>query len=91
MRLEMSKASVSALSHAELRHQIKTFVQKSSAERGNGVLIGELESRVRQFESRYSIKSSDLEEALRMGSIKEDEEIVNWIFAYNILVKSGKR
>jgi hypothetical protein len=91
MRLEMNKASVSSLSPSELRHQIKLFVQKSSAERGNGVLIGEMESRVKECEALYCIKSSDLEEALRTGSIKEDEEVVKWIFAYNILKKSGKR
>ena len=90
MRLEITKASVSSLSAIGRQEKIKAFIKESSLESGNGVLITQMESKVKQFEAIYSIPSSKLEEALRSGAITENEDVVQWIFAYNILTRSGK-
>ena len=90
MRLKITKSSASALSDDERKEKIISFIRESSVESSNGRLLEDFESRVKHFETIYSIPSSKIKEALESGNIKETEEIVQWIFAYNILKGAGR-
>ena len=90
MRLKITKSSASALSDDERKEKIISFIRESSVESSNGRLLEDFESRVKHFETIYSIPSSKIKEALESGNIKETEEIVQWIFAYSILKGAGR-
>ncbi len=45
-----------------------------------------LASEIRTYEERYEIRSTDLEQALRSGTIRETAEIVDWVISYRTLL-----
>jgi hypothetical protein len=44
-----------------------------------------LSGQVRSYEERYELRSADLEQALRSGTIRETAEIADWVVANRTL------
>jgi hypothetical protein len=48
-------------------------------------LVAELTPRLRDYESRYELASTDLEAALADGRIRDTEDICDWVIAWETL------
>jgi hypothetical protein len=90
MKIEITKSSNSALSESARRDKIRLFIKQGLSGSPNGRILDEMKSKINHFESIYSIPSSELENAITAGRIKETDEIVQWVFAYHMLERASR-
>ncbi len=49
-----------------------------------------ISARVRLYEHKFQLRSSDVHRAIDAGELTETSEVCRWIMDYNVLVRAGK-
>ena len=80
---ELTADTLSHLDDKEKQAELAALV--ASARQANGHTTQQLKARVRQYELRYEMTTSELLKELAKGTQKETAEIADWLFWYDAL------
>ena len=86
----ITKSSFASMSESARRKQIRSSVAQCLSNLDNGKSLAEVVIRVKRYEAEYGLESSELENELRSGHIKETDKIVRWMMSYRLLQRAGK-
>jgi hypothetical protein len=89
MEIIMGKASCAGMSDNAKKARIRAWVHSIPNAKPNGA-ITRIKSEIKGYEKKYKISSTEIENAISSGKIKENEELVRWIMCRNMLRATGK-
>jgi len=77
MAYHVKLADLANMSRGHQERELAGLTRAATARAGQGAV---LDSRIRRFELRYEMSSSQLRQGLASGAIRETAEIAEWLF-----------